>query len=513
MRRFLLATTGGATALAATLSMALTSPTAAAGTSGGDKEPWVVRSAVMRTDAKEFRTLCGKQQEGSPEVRSFPLLGHNKSFTAVQDYQRQQPDGTVFWSGHDPKDSRRTISVSAVGACTKGPVTLSGVITSGFRQFEYEPAKRPGWYELTEIDSLKLPPSGQGVDTIEVPAKKPHKPHKPHKPGLSIAATPENPAAIDVVFAYTPAALAEVGGSIDAVNARIQYGVNQVNSALANANVPASLHVVGTYQTQPTGMVNENVNTLLGMISNSNNTVLGVDAAAARRASSADLVALLASVPVGNSSGASSLPIPAPSAMTSAAAFSVTSILSVTGWANFGHEIGHNFGMQHDRLTFSRQAGTPPEGTSNYGWVTPNGQHHTLMAYNTACPQACNVVNTYSNTQYFWGDQPLGNAENNNAARALQSADVLAAYRPTRATNRRSLTFAANDAAGGTLKVSQFGPYEPGTQVTIWATPNRGYRFDAWAVDGVELPDTLPPSYQITMDTDHTVTAFFVPIP
>ncbi|MFE7094876.1 M12 family metallo-peptidase [Streptomyces erythrochromogenes] len=509
MRRFLLATTGGATALAATLSMALTSPTAAAGTSGGDKEPWVVRSAVMRTDAEEFRTLCGKQQEGSPEVRSFPLFGHDKSFTAVQDYQRQQPDGTVFWSGHDPKDSRRTISVSAVGACTKGPVTLSGVITSGFRQYAYEPVKRPGWYELNEIDSLKLPPSGQGVDTIEVPAKKPH---RPHKPGMGIAATPENPAAIDVVVAYTPAALAEVG-SAAAVQARIQYGVNQVNSALANANVPASLHVVNTYQTQATGVAGENVNTLLGMISNSNNTVLGTDAAAQRRTYSADLVALLASVPAGNSSGASSLPIPAPSAMTAAAAFSVTSILSVTGWENLGHEIGHNFGMQHDRLTFTRQGGTPPEGTSNYGWVTPNGQHHTLMAYSSACPQACNVVNTYSTPQYSWGNQPLGDAENNNAARALQSADVLAAYRPSLVTNRRALTFAADPAAGGTLKVSQFGPYDPGAQVTLWATPNPGYRFDAWAVDGVELPGNLPPSYQITMNTDHIVTAFFTRIP
>lgn len=26
-------------------------------------------------------------------------------------------------------------------------------------------------------------------------------------------------------------------------------------------------------------------------------------------------------------------------------------------------------------------------------------------------------------------------------------------------------------------------------------------------------PDNLPPSYQITMNTDHTVTAFFTPVP
>ncbi|MFJ3860384.1 hypothetical protein ACIPRL_29640 [Streptomyces sp. NPDC090085] len=81
----------------------------------------MVRSAVMRTDAEEFRTLCGEQQQGAPGVRSFPLFGHGKHFTAVRDCQRQQPDGTVFWGGHDPEGSRRTISVSAVGACTTAP--------------------------------------------------------------------------------------------------------------------------------------------------------------------------------------------------------------------------------------------------------------------------------------------------------------------------------------------------------------------------------------------------------
>ncbi|MFK0016943.1 hypothetical protein [Streptomyces sp. NPDC091027] len=127
--------------------------------------------------------------------------------------------------------------------------------------------------------------------------------------------------------------------------------------------------------------------------------------------------------------------------------------------------------------------------------------------------RACNVVNTYSNPAYSWGNQPLGDAENNNAARALQSADVLAAYRPSLVTNRRALTFAADPVVGGTLKVSQFGPYDPGAQVTVWATTNPGYRFDAWAVDGVELPNTLPPSHQLTMNTDHTITAFFIRLP
>ncbi|WP_406737645.1 hypothetical protein OG365_07920 [Streptomyces sp. NBC_00853] len=62
-RRFLLAATAAATAFTATLSLVLTAPAASAGTGGGgdEHEPWVVRSAAQRADAKAFRSLCGEQ--------------------------------------------------------------------------------------------------------------------------------------------------------------------------------------------------------------------------------------------------------------------------------------------------------------------------------------------------------------------------------------------------------------------------------------------------------------------
>ncbi|WP_405755631.1 M12 family metallo-peptidase [Streptomyces sp. NBC_01411] len=506
--RFLLATTRAATAAAAGLSLVLTAPAASARPGGGDHEPWVLRSAAQRTDAKAFRSLCGKQKEGRPERRTFPLFEHGKPFTAVQDFQRLDKNGTVYWSGHDPKNVQKTISVSVIGACGKGPVTLSGTIEAGFRQYAYEPlAKRPGWYMLKEIDPLKLPPNGHGVDTVDVRATKPN---KPHKPGTR-AATPNNPAAIDIVAAYTPATVAELG-SVSAVVSRINYGVNQLNRALADSNVPASVHVINTYETAATGVHRENVNTLLSMISSPTNTVLGSAAASQRLLYGADLVALFASVPAEDSSGASDLPTPRPSAATSGAAFSVTSIFSVTAWENLAHEIGHNFGMQHDRLTYMRQGSTPPEGSSNYGWITPDGQHRTLMAYSNACPQACNVVNEYSNPDRFWGNQPLGDAMNNNAAVARQNADILAAYRAsTRPVNRHSLTVSVTPNTGGTVRISEFGPYDPNTRVTVSAFPNPGYRFDAWAVDGVELAGSNP-SHEITMNANRTINALFAPI-
>ncbi|WP_406373882.1 M12 family metallo-peptidase [Streptomyces sp. NBC_00647] len=510
MRRSLLAASTAATALTAALSLALNTPVAGAAAGGGgghEPEPWVKRSAVMRAHPKDFHSLCRKPKDGVPERRTFPLFEHGKGFTAIEDFRRLEPNGTVFWSGHDPRHPENTISVSVIGACAAGPVTLSGEIEAGFRQYLYKPlAKRPGRYLLQEIDTLKLPPSGQGVDTVTAP---PTRSAKPHKPGLRIA-TPDNPAAIDIVVAYTPATVTELG-SVAAVQSRIDYGVNQLNRALATSYVPASVHVVNTYQTQATGVPRENAGTLLSMISSPTNLTLGATAAAQRAAFGADLVALIAAIPAEDSSGQANLPTPA-GPTTSNNAFSVTSAFSITAWENLAHEIGHNFGLKHDRKTVLAQGGTTPVGTDNYGWVTTDQRHHTIMAYSSACTQACTVVNQYSNTANLLNGQALGDENNNNAANATRAAEYLAGYRTSLVNNRVSLTMASSPVAGGSLRPSEYGPYDPGAQVTVTAEASPGFQFSGWQVDGVPQADTTP-NYTITMDANHTITALFTEIP
>ncbi|MCF3134605.1 reprolysin-like metallopeptidase [Streptomyces olivochromogenes] len=500
MRHSSIAACAAASALLTTVPLALTSPAASAATGGGN-EPWVVRSAVLRADAKEFAGLCGEQKEGTPETRTFRLFKDGPTITAERDFLRQDPDGTVYWDGHDPKSPEDTVSLSIIGLCNGGPITLDGVIEIGFKDYLFTPLpKQPGKYCLEEIDTLKLPPSGHGDDTVTEPT--PSRSGRPKPKAADIS----NPVAIDMVVPYTPAALRELGG-LNEVKARIRYGESQLNKALAASHVPASVHVVNSYETEESGVPDEDAPTMRAKLKDPNDQEIGATAHAKREEFGADLVALLASIPIQNSSGQADLPLP-PSTDTADEAYSVTSVLSVKEWDNLAHEIGHNFGLQHDRQTIIGNGGTPQPGATNFGWVTADKLHHTLMAYSSACaPENCKVVNQYSNTENTINGQALGDANNNNAAAARISTPIVSGYRASKVVDRHTLGLSTSPANGGTITISEFGPYDPGTQVTVSAHPAAGFQFDGWTVDGQQKNVTT--DYQLTINANRNIVARF----
>lgn len=505
MRRSLLVACTTATALLAPLPLAMATPPAGGGSD--HDEPWVVRTAVLRADAKEFASLCRTQKEGVPEVRTFRLFPGTRGITAIRDYYHKDANGTVYWDGYDPKKPEDTVSLSIIGACTRGGghVTLDGVIEVGTKDYVFTPLpKQPGKYRLQEIDTLKLPPSGKPGDTVTLPKRA----ERPGRTEKTPKADNNNPVAIDVLFAYTPAAVTELGG-VPEVEARIRYGVSQLNKALATSHVPASVHAVHSYQTTPFGGADESASALLAKLNNRNDLTLGALAHSNRDLYGADLVALLASIPIQNSSGSADLPIPV-SSRTSESAYSVTSVLSVKEWDNLGHEIGHNLGMRHDRKTVANNGETPPgPNDTNFGWITSDNKYHTLMAYNTPCLPDCKVINQYSNTVNHTAEgKILGDAKNNNAGIAQLATPLVSDYRASKVTNRHTLTMSASPAGGGSITVSEFGPYDPGTQVTLTAHPAAGSVFAGWEVDGVKQSDTTV-NYQITMDKNRSVVALF----
>ena len=75
-----------------------------------------------------------------------------------------------------------------------------------------------------------------------------------------------------------------------------------------------------------------------------------------------------------------------------------------------------------------------------------------------------------------------------------------------------TLTLAVSPVSSGTIVADPTGPtYSEGVHVSLTPTPVNGKLFDYWVVDGVNAGQTVPLS--ITMDTDHSVTAYFKQAP
>ncbi|GFH53416.1 hypothetical protein CTEN210_09892 [Chaetoceros tenuissimus] len=97
--------------------------------------------------------------------------------------------------------------------------------------------------------------------------------------------------------------------------------------------------------------------------------------------------------------------------------YSVTGWNCATGYYSFGHEIGHNMGLNHDRGTSSACTNT----NTNYGYRDPQARFRSVLAYNCNSGQCdnnpgggCTRVNRYSGTASFWNGNAAGNASNDN---------------------------------------------------------------------------------------------------
>ncbi|MFG2333665.1 M12 family metallo-peptidase [Streptomyces sp. NPDC048604] len=482
----------------------LASPPAASDTDPVADEPaWVLRSRTKPLDPKEYAPLCTAGPAGAPGVRTLELFP-DVSVTAVADRVERDAHSTVTWAGHVPGHPERTVLLTVTGACAPdaraAATAVDAVVTLDPRTYTLSSAPgRPGRVRIAEIDPRKRPKPVPD----EVPAQG-------ATPGEPPAEGEPAPVVIDMTVGYTPAAAERIGGAA-AMRSRIALADAALDSALADSGVRASVDVVASYEARYDG--SENAEDAYLKLKDPDEAQLGAPAAELRERHAADLAALLVTVPAGSSTGHGSLPQP-PSASTDRQAYSVTDVDSVVDWFNFGHEVGHNLGLWHDRATLERQTGgldytrslTTPYST---GWITADGRFHTLMAYGSSCPDACAPVNRYANTVRPWEGRPLGDARNDNARVARWTAPIVAAYRtPATPVERHALTLTASPATGGTVTPATWGPYRPTTEITVTATPAAGHVFAGWELDGRALAHK-DPALTLPMATAHTVEARF----
>lgn len=473
---------------------------------GDGKE--LLRERTFPLVADQFRTLCTPAPFGAPREHTFEFFDDLR-VTAVEE-GTDDDQGTLTWSGHVKDRPETSVVLSMRGVCAAdrtppGPVVVEVLADLGERVYHLETlAGQPPRLRATEEDPDHRPrraPDQPATDPASASAMRRNLQGR-------VEATVENPVIIDVIAGYTPKAVTEAGGEQQVINT-IHWAERKMNEALADSDIPASIDILGTYNTEYRG---DNTSSVMhAKMNNPQDAALGATAADLRRRYGVDLLTIVNKVDPGQSSGQGNLP--ERGIFNSKDAYSVVDFDSLTGWYNLGHELGHNLGLWHDRRTLNHQVPdgswmnslNTPYGT---GWITPNEEHHTLMAYASSCFKQCSAVNQYSNTENTVNGQPLGDANNNNAGLARLSTPIVAGYRTlATAKTRHALTLSSTE--GGTVRPAVFGPYKPGTVVGVTARPQTGYRLVAWLYDGVQYDPRT--QINVTMDRAHTLRGVFLP--
>jgi len=133
--------------------------------------------------------------------------------------------------------------------------------------------------------------------------------------------------------------------------------------------------------------------------------------------------------------------------------YSVTALNCATGYFSFGHEIGHNLGLKHDRGTENDCENTK----FHFGYRDPNAKFRTILAYNCVANQCddnaggdCTRIQRFSSpsVNIFWEGEslPVGTVESNNVRKINNVKSKVAPYFPHGGTGGGTTTPAPSPA-------------------------------------------------------------------
>jgi hypothetical protein len=211
---------------------------------------------------------------------------------------------------------------------------------------------------------------------------------------------------IEVLVAYTPAARTAAGGA-SAIASLINTAVTETNAGYANSGVIQRIHLAGTVELSYTesGTTSAALSTDLDRLTGTSDGYM--DAVHSLRDTyKADLVSLFVTG-YNNPSGACGIAwlMSGNSSGFASNAFSVVDRTCAIGYYSFGHEMGHNMGLNHARVD--------PVGTGaypySYGYKDPGNAFRTVMAYD--CPGGCTRIQYFSNPNVSSGGKTTGIVE------------------------------------------------------------------------------------------------------
>ena len=344
----------------------------------------------------------------------FPLADGRVLNARRQRVAEDAGQGRKSWIGtFDDQPGSFVILTQARGVTT-------GFITYGTETFEIAPTKG-GRHMVYEVDPAKLPDpelvlfdGGAVADTGGVTDY-----------GTGGTAGDAGGYVHDLLVVYTPASRVRYGQAV--LESMVVSAVNAANQAYLNSGVNITLNLVGVQEVpyDEASTISTTLSDLRGTTDGKMDAVHGL-----RDAVGADLVSLIS-----EDSDACGIGYLMRSESTSFASASFNVVYSsCLSQHSLAHELGHNQGNMHDRVTSGTSTGIFPY---SYGYrrcdTTDGSGFRTVMSY--SCAGAPRVTQ-FSNPSVSYNGHPTGisyEADPDNAAENARSmnltADTVAAFR------------------------------------------------------------------------------------
>jgi hypothetical protein len=368
-----------------------------------DRHPKPRRSRFVEPD---FASLAApslqKNERRQIERRLTAALFDDKIVHIELDSVERDANGASIWSGRIEGDDQSSVTIVVKDSA------LVATISTLTERFMIEPTENG--HETFELDLAAFPDEAEPLRVTNAARA-----IAPETIAPNAIVANDSAAFFDILVVYTDDVRASLG-STAAAQAAAANAIAITNTTYQNSGVTPRVRLAGTAEVT----YNENGNTAYALtdLQNSSDGIID-EVHTLRNQVGADAVSMLL-LNGGGFCGRAFI-MRTPSANFASSAFSVVPNNCAVGNLSFPHELGHNFGLEHDRYVSPNGSPAYPYG---FGYVDTNLQFRDVMGYANACG-SCPRIQYFSNPNLTYLNRPLGVSYESSPATSADNVRAL----------------------------------------------------------------------------------------